>query len=638
MMTSRGTVLLGFTLAGQQGLVGAAVVYLLSDAATHALRDGDWKSAASITKDHLVEQSPGSAYVSTIVAREGYGPHVAKGLEDWFVAAAFPEIFARPALNQGQRLAKKFGFTPVADPHDVWRRTAEPVDRDSLRRGLARMRLGRYDRSSARISRWSRILGWFVLAAAVPLLIGVPWVLAASFPDALTLIENHIPSLAPPLAGTAATLGGLASTIFFLTAQLKVSGFSQYGMTAIYRARTYAPLLLLTALTIALSLTALLLNTPVGGDRLASLSMTTAIVSHSLLIFVIILLSMRLVTNMDPVSLARQFAFAIRGSDGSEWGVVQISTSAKGESEYNISISSNRTNFGLRDPLMPVHELILAANAQRYGQLLSVLAERITRIYRLQWTMQFPDAHRWELLPAITGWGRAHHWLWRTREARFEPTKDRLQLTLLILHYFRRLHRNSDVRVKLDVRRQSIQFVIGRLMAVLVKGNQPGHTTRVVERWEAEGSAASRLQRAVVRVTARSRESMASRRSEVARVLTYCIDAILGVSVDFEASRSEEQALPHGRGEGLRGLIAATKTMANANYLAQAEHAARVISWIRAQENSPLAPERIPELSTVFAAYPWIDRIANGDPPAEPPFSSRNPWAELEAVTLQPSK
>ncbi|NYF09477.1 hypothetical protein HDC94_000633 [Leifsonia sp. AK011] len=638
LLASPGAILLGFRRRGRSELVGAAVVYLLNGAASRSFANGEWLDARFVEVQHLTSTAATSAYISNIVSRDGHGSDVASRFAQWMGDRNYPMIYARPATQAGRRLARRFDFKPVGEGHGVWSRPPDPDKLEKRVQSSSKQRLGQYDRHSAGTARVSRVLNFLVLILAVPLMVGTPLLVWIAAPALFAQYGSHVSQLGAPIAGTAATLGGLASTLFFLTAQLRVTGFRQYGMTAIYRARAYAPLLILTASTIGLSLWSLILNTRGETQAWAIALSMMALTSHALLVTIILSLSLRLVTNMDPVSLARHFALSIRGSDGSEWGVVRVSPSSS-ETGYKVSINPNRTNFGLRDPLMPIHELILEAESQRYGQILSVMAERITRIYRLRWTMQFPDAEAWSLLPSI-GWsGRIHHTFWRRKEEAFLPMQDRLQLVLLILHYFRRVHQNTNLKAKLDTRRQAAQFVLARLAAVLVLGNQPGRFGRYLARVrELNARETSFCDRVALRMTRKSVASAERRRREVAHVVTHCIDAILGISVDYAHPASEEASWPHGYGEGLRGLIATVKLLHNAGYDTQAEHGARALAWIRAQAHSPLLESRIQDLAITFAAYPTLQEIFNGGASAQPPFSPTNPWTHIGARAMSSSQ
>lgn len=579
-------------------MLGAAVIYRVGADAVRQLKSGEWKDGSHIGRRHLSQDPYAAAYISCLVSAGGVGPGVLRRVTDWFQQTQVSEVFARPVTPEGKRLARKALFEPVRPGQPIWQVGATPLSRRLPR-------LGRYDRWSARVSRAAGIASGIVARAAPILVVGVPAVLAYRWPELLPFLDRRIDSVAVPVAATAAALGGLASTIFFLTAQLRVSGLMQYGMTSIYRVRAYVPLLLLTASSVVFGLVALLLNNPTSTEGFtAPIALLAALTSHVLLIAVIFLLGVRLVTNMDPVTLARHFALGVRGSDAHEWGVVRVRPAPFRPDGYLVQINHNRTNFGLRDPLMPVHELMLSASVQRYGQLLSVLAERVAHAYRVKWTMQFPDYEAWDDPPAMGFWQKLHRRLYGKSEAKFRMVQNRLQLVMLVLHYIRRLHRNSDLRIWPDARRQAAQFVLSRVIVVLVMA---------------------------------ARDARDDRRREIGAIITHCIDLVLGISADFLFLTDDEQRVPHGRSERLRAFMTATVFLHEQGYPAQARHAALALGWIRRMPDSPLTLSRVPDLDLVFVEHPELAaafatksrRRITRKTAGEAPYSENHAWRDL---------
>lgn len=535
-------------------------------------------------------------YASIVVAEPGKGLDVMRA-----AASALPQLlgnrsaFARVASVQGRRAANYLRFAPHGR-RGLWRRS--PAER----RGpwpLAPRRLARYDKTQNAVTRVLRIGRPALAALYAATLIAIAVALLLPLGHLSTSVAEFfsIPAASiAPVIGTAATVGGLSLTVFFFTAQSRLSGINQYGVTAMYRVRDLVPLVFLTTVTIG-SGTVFLLTRGSSATTASPLTAAVAalsIVSQITLLAFIFLLSLGLIRGLDPVAVARQFAREIRGQDAEEWGLVSVTSDSEGAL---IELNQRRVNFGLRDPLMPIHELVLAATPQRYGQLLAVLGERIAIEYGCTWDQQFPDSGDWAVVEPQNGRRVRRGWeRIRVRAIGADRLRqERLQLTMLLLHYFRRIHRNPSLAINKDFRRQAAQYVLARLITVL----------------------------------ARSRPLPAVEREEVALVLTLCVDALLRVGADYSPGGVYASCRPEVPNELLRGFITAIDALDWNDYTEVATDAATAINWL--MTSGAIDPARIlaepGENPMPTLANQHLVRIATRSGPLQlPDFIRRSPW------------
>lgn len=340
---------------------------------------------------------------------------------------------------------------------------AEPPATESLRETDRRYHA--LDRS--RHVLWSL---WFVCFVAA---LGVAWWLVGSG----TIGDSSaVASAAGVAVGAAAGLGGIAATLFFITAQLQVAGVSRRGLIELYRVRLLVPILVSTVSIIVAGSTAILLpRVGSGPGRFLAVFALVALVPFLIAVVHLAVLSL---VYFEPLSVAQQFANALTFTDVDEWQLLDLqvgSLESAGCVPLRCEVRSNRMNFGLRDPLMPIQELIEHARNKELGRLESVLIGRVTEEFRLPWTQQAPDPDLWELSPGLTRRQRVARLWRRVRRHRtdrtgddLEPTRRRLALLLLVVHYFRRLPSNRAIEeIPADVRRQQTQFLLCRLAFVL---------------------------------------------------------------------------------------------------------------------------------------------------------------------------
>lgn len=323
-------------------------------------------------------------------------------------------------------------------------------------------------------------LGLVVGAAIVALVVG-----ASVGVDVFRSLEAYpLSRLIAPTVGAAATLGGLASTVFFLTAQQRASNVGQYGLSELYRFSRYAPILVATVVAVGSGTLANASLSWGASDTWYRTFVVIAVVALLYLLTYLLALGMSLLALHDPVSVAVRFARDVKPTDAREWGLIEF-TLRPGD-EPVARFVRYRLNFGLRDPLMTIHELILGANPQRFGQLLGVLAERVSHTWWLSWAMQYPDPSRWIGEHGIRRMSARMPLQRRTRVSTRRMML-RLQLALLILHYLRRIHTNAGVTgVPAEQRRRISQFVLARLVCVLAQGHPRmslwgGEVSRVIE-------------------------------------------------------------------------------------------------------------------------------------------------------------
>ncbi|MCA0217238.1 MAG: hypothetical protein LCH43_07770 [Actinobacteria bacterium] len=437
---------------------------------------------------------------------------------------------------------------------------------------MKRQRLAAYDLKARRLSTGAGVVGlipWLAAAVLLPTMVTIGW---------QGIPVDHTPQLAAVAISSAATLGGLTTTIFFLTAQLRVVGIAQHGITEIYRVSRYLPIVISTMIAVVAGLVALASKTcdptvavdcpawtfPVlwGGQpilhdpsRLAAGCAATAVVFLAL---TALALGLTLLSNLDPVTVARRFARKIRPHDAVEWGLISFrfrEPASKEDPIHSFSINSNRKNFGLRDPLMPIHEMLLQANHQRFGQLIGVLLERVAEEYRMTWIAQSADPRQWKP-------GRARLWAWWIAPAtKARPgsrdtslplveqriSRDRLALAGLMIHYVRRIPRSTETSTKgLDVQRQAAQHQLAWFITSLAgvpQRDSPG----------------------------RYRPS----RADLTDAIDLALNAIAHISRDFKAIP------PYGASESLWALAAAARVLAQAGLPVQAESAVDLLIWCK---------------------------------------------------------
>lgn len=471
-------------------------------------------------------------YISILVAARGFEGRVVRAA-GWVL----PRIqgsrlaFTRPTTDGGRRAAKRLGFVPIGRHTPIHERSGLLFE--SSTRGY---RLARYDK---RLQTLSGVLGLF--SGTNLLFFFVLSIISGPLAVHVWQLPVNVSSFAPTLMSTAATLGGLSMTFFFFTAQQRLSGIDQYGITTIYRVRDLATVLAPTIATLAAGIALLLFR-----SSMAVLS-AAILVAHTFLLFAVIVLGLELLRNMDPVAVARRFAREVRGKDAEEWGLVIANVPEANRSRLSVTVRQYRTNFGLRDPLMPIHEILLAATEQRYGQILDVLAEQIASAYGCKWFPQYPDPGNWRLIARsrrFPPFDRMIHAYRRRRSA----LSRRVQLSMLILHYMLRVHRNDRIRVTRDplYRRQSASFVLSRLIVVLTR--------------ELSRSAISRV--------------------ELEFVLRRSIETIVRVTADFAHGGRFHLLRSGGRTEHLGALAVACRALRDNDFMDLAQDAANSIAWL----------------------------------------------------------
>lgn len=592
-------IILGIYSAGDD-LLGAAVLLPLRKSTARSLDGDDFARGERLQPKHLRARwrrgSRGTdLYVSALVAGHGSGPSVLRA-----AATTLPKLigqrsaYARVATDDGRRAAHYMRLQPHGSK-GLWRRS--PLEPHSSYTSAPR-RLARYDNAQIMVSSFLRVArptlvllyGLLLVLTLLALLMPLGE-LSTFFSGMLSFPTSSI----APVMGTAATAGGLALTVFFFTAQSRLSGIKQYGVTAIYRIRDLVPLVLLTIVTVGTGTGFILTRgTGASSNPIALVFAGISVLSQLALLMYILLLSLGLIRGMDPVAIARQFAREIRGQDAEEWGLVAVSHISEG---IRVDLTQRRVNFGLRDPVMPIHELILASNPQRYGQLLAVLAERIAGEYGCTWVQQFPDSGDWGVTNRDQGLKvrNFRHWVQSRGRSASGLQRERLQLTMLLLHYFRRIHRNVSLKIQTDYRRQAAQFVLSRLITVL----------------------------------ARTRPLPGVERAETALVLTLCIDALLRVGADYSPEGVFAKSRPEVPNELLRAFVTAIDALDANDFIGVAEDAAQALNWLfnsRAVDRSRILSSSSDNPLPTLASKRLTRIVTHVGEPVLPGFVAYSPW------------
>jgi hypothetical protein len=423
--------------------------------------------------------------------------------------------------------------------------------------GRSFSRLARYDRTAARLARLTHRLVWAPLVFAVTIVVVV---LVTGGGLLFGVDVATVTTIATSTIGIAATLGGLSTTIFFLTAQLKVGGISQYGLTELYRLRDHLPLMLTTilailfgflsvasqrcgdpGLTACASYAGVAWVDPIVIDPHRQWAMLALLLVGQLMLMSIVL-GLTLISNLEPVTVARRYALRVKPGDAQEWGLFNVvfrdDEGYRTEIE-SYTLESNRRNFGLRDPIMPIHELVLVAPNQRLGQLLGVMLARVAAAYGLQWMTQAPDVIAWahvrprRRLPTRRRRPQSGRALQKARDR----ARGRFSLAILMIHYLRRMpfpEKTFDAYP--DVRRQAAVFQLCRLIVTLAD-------ERTIRRYP-----------------------------DAADVIDLALNAVLHIELDA----GEKQAF--GKTESLWALAAAARVLAEAGRVEQAHRAVDILA------------------------------------------------------------
>ncbi len=550
---------------GGEILVGAAVIWPLRAGAQERIADRRIADGRGITRKDLESSWSRAryAYIACVVAREHCGSQVmsAVRIDIETLGAKVLAVYTRPSTPEGRRAVDRYRFEPLWPGGEIFERRLESpqrwrLGRSRIRRQLPELwrrgELSYYDNmtrgfaSVARAGKWGLLFVYGVLLVAT---------IASALSGVVVPFDEEVRrSLVAPLISSAATLGGLATTVFFLTAQLKITGVSQYGLTALYRFRDYAPVLGSSFATIAAAV-ATILSAPPRADSY----LLFALISLGLLMVSIVLQSIDLITNMDPVTVARKFLGRVNGDQAEQWGLAKVRINMPDDGHdavFDIRLKSHRSNFGLRDPLMPVHEILQKASKQRYGQIVSCMAEQIVGAYDGEWTMQFPDIHRWHTA-ARAGDPRApglDDGQWSQEGAAL-----RLQLAMLYLHYLRRVHRNRTFDLTADDRRQTAQFVISRLIVVLARDSRLDEDHR-------DGPV-----------------QVLKTRQEFEQVLRLCVIVVTLIGSDFRTGAHRIE--PSGRPDSLMAFVYAIKALQLAGFGELSADAAEALAWLLESPN-----------------------------------------------------
>lgn len=377
------------------------------------------------------------------------------------------------------------------------------------------------------------------------------------------------------ILGAAAGLGGLTATLFFLTAQLRTAGLSQHGIGDLYTVRLIVPLLAVTSAIICSSTSGMVLAP--SATQLSKLLTTASALQMLPFVIIVVHLALLTIVYFEPMAVARRFSGRLRYSDVREWQLLAMQlrwVSAPATSdrfEFTCKIRSNRMNFGLRDPLMSIHELISSSRNKQFGRLVGTLFERLSHEYGLRWNVQAPDPQDW--LTEDLSFRRPREA--GTRGSIVNTASDRFSLFMLIVHYARRIAGNNTItNVPPDVRRQQAQFLLIRLALLLARLDK------------GEGSKAWRLTEGELRVAS-----------------VLCIYAATGLSSQFR------EVKPSGRIEPAWALFTVSQQMELNGWKEEAALTLKSLAWIRANTehlerswpNSPL--DYSPMLSSDLLAF-----------------------------------
>lgn len=538
-----------------------------------------------------------AAYISSLVAAPGYEAVVLRAvMARIWKHVRVTKLYTRASTAGGRSAAKALGLAPLARRSPIWSATAPPHPDDSTGR-YRRMRLGRVDRvhvGTERVLAVSKRVGAVIAIAVLVAFLAIPWPQRVEAFPGIARMDGS--TLAGLVAATVA-LGALTLTMMVLTGQLRVSGVRDYGLSSLYRYRDVVPLVVSTGIAGLAGILAIALGEP-DPNWWVLLGGVSVIAQCAVVVFSF-LGGLEMVMNMDPVSIARRFARRIRPSDANDWGLVEVAREADGS--VRVTLRTHRTNFGLRDPLMPTHELLMSANAQRYGQILSVLAGRVANAYGLRWATQFPDPDTWDLVSTRSRAGVreraiAHGWLRGlalTSSGRGRRSEERLQLVMLILHYFRRVHRNPDSLVQRDRRRQAAQFVLARLALVLARGPVTPDAT--------EG--------------------------EVEVVLDLVTDTVLRIAADFAPGAIHAADRPAFAREDLNAFGRAVAAMHHNGHDRAARHATQTLRWL--MNHGAVSRQRLAGAIEQVSRLPRLRRlITDARSKAAPAFVRASPWGQ----------
>jgi hypothetical protein len=362
---------------------------------------------------------------------------------------------------------------------------------------------------------------------------------------------------------TVATVGGLFSAIYFLTAQVAVSGLRNYGIGDLYRAPELA--LLLAAIVISISAGLVGLVLPREFQQQGGIATGACLIAGFYVVLIIVPIGLIQVENMTFSVVALKIAQQISTRRIQAWGLAGISWNEN--HVLSATLENHQLEFTRRDPLRAFHDVVMTAVAERdthlVGRLIGILCARICA----QFGARGPDGYLYSLPSTV--FRRLALRLGRDRS-----TEKAALVTIHIAHYIRR--RAANLRTEWAAPVISEDWDTGR------------HASQF------------ELSRTIARIACRDREGLAI------RTLLF---AILHISLDYSATP------PYGRVEPLNALVDATVTLRTKDRALEANLAAEILGLIRAR-TSQLSEDRVPNIevrlgSDLFGVFQSsVDRSA----------------------------
>ncbi len=279
----------------------------------------------------------------------------------------------------------------------------------------------------------------------------------------------------------AQTLGSIMAiyiAVFFMLAQFTTKANFLRVLTQLYSGRTPLLLLLLYVSTIGYSLVGLACLPYIVSHRYHTAFDVELVLATASLLFLIPAVIAQ-IENLNPVHLARKFAYNFDASAVKTYGLAEVSCASGADVRLSYSLHRWGHRHGLLDPLGGIHELIIDAVRDRDRirclAIVHVLVERVSLlcgaplIRRIGTARPFLRATLGERLSGLFA-------------APIRPlcTADRIRVTLHAHHYIvRRAHRFTQEWPNYDILRQGVLVALGDLLLALASAKNNNYPLRL---------------------------------------------------------------------------------------------------------------------------------------------------------------
>ncbi|HXO20915.1 MAG TPA: hypothetical protein VOA87_13445 [Thermoanaerobaculia bacterium] len=300
--------------------------------------------------------------------------------------------------------------------------------------------------------------------------IGAIWRGSAVIYNPLGHDDSHLDAVLATAIQTTSSVGGVALALIFITAQLSSSKSSV--LRELYRSSEVYVLLFYFAGTLLVGYLAFAaLPTPQSATALKIVDtvLTFALTSVVLVIPVLILQ----IENINPTILAAKLADRIKPKSLIDYGLTQVEFMPGDPTQIQYRLITVALRPREVDPLRPIHEVLMEAVRARdrvlFGKLFRHFLKPIARVHGATWD-----------LSGLRVQGNADTSLIRTLLSRRYGARERVHLTLAILHYSVKRARNLKAEWEgRDTGRHGILTGMGDLIRCLNPVQGAGTSIRI---------------------------------------------------------------------------------------------------------------------------------------------------------------